>query len=543
MALIDASTTDWSGGITLTAKEFWQVRSEGSAVVTHEAAPDPRDGLLLQNGQGIAFASGQTIKYKCGGSAPCVNHPDPDRMMRPSPDIAVGLTPALAGQSTSLLALAAAIVTVASVGVIWNLNDATRRFQDSTGLTPAVAPGDPLGLVRDGSGHGIDLKQPVSAKRPILARAPATGRRNLLTYTEDFSNAAWVKANATVVTAGAAWKLQESAASAEHQAYTLAGQPTVLGVSYTTYFDVSPAERTECYVSFSVAGQRQGSFFNLTALTSTPDAGVTPSIALREDGSYRCQITLTAWNTTLRFAAVFTASAGSRTVLGTGTSGIIVHRAQLEMDGTATAYQKVVTAHDCTEAGQPDIWWAMGDGVTGQHMVTDAVGWGSGQVSLAAALRKNSDAAVGTVVEFSTNSSTINGTWGLFAPRTLAANFGQHLRGDAAALEYSSPTTFPAPCNAVLSAAFDLAQAAAADESRAWINGAAQTLLLVPPSTGPAGGGAIGSAAIYVGARAGTSLYLNGGWSVILATNGDVGAAGRAVFDRLCASYTGGTLP
>jgi len=38
------------------------------------------------------------------------------------------------------------------------------------------------------------------AKRPLFARYPATGRRNLLTYSEDISNAVWAKNNLTPTT-------------------------------------------------------------------------------------------------------------------------------------------------------------------------------------------------------------------------------------------------------------------------------------------------------------------------------------------------------
>lgn len=68
MALVNDVTSSWSAGITLSAQEFWQVRA-GEALVTHEATPVEGDGLYLAQGQGITFASGQTIKYRRAGTS------------------------------------------------------------------------------------------------------------------------------------------------------------------------------------------------------------------------------------------------------------------------------------------------------------------------------------------------------------------------------------------------------------------------------------------------------------------------------------------
>ena len=68
MALVSDVASSWSPGVTLAAQEFWQVRS-GEALVTHETSPVEGDGLYLAAGQGITFASGQTIKYRRAGTS------------------------------------------------------------------------------------------------------------------------------------------------------------------------------------------------------------------------------------------------------------------------------------------------------------------------------------------------------------------------------------------------------------------------------------------------------------------------------------------
>jgi hypothetical protein len=56
-------------------------------------------------------------------------------------------------------------------------SDLSSMFQDSAGTTPA-AVGQPVGLIRDGSGRGNDLTQPAAASRPVL-RQDAGGRHYL----------------------------------------------------------------------------------------------------------------------------------------------------------------------------------------------------------------------------------------------------------------------------------------------------------------------------------------------------------------------------
>ena len=47
---------------------------------------------------------------------------------------------------------------------------------------------------------GNHATQPTSTKRPVLARHPEGGIRNLLNYTEQFDNGAWIKGSGTTLT-------------------------------------------------------------------------------------------------------------------------------------------------------------------------------------------------------------------------------------------------------------------------------------------------------------------------------------------------------
>lgn len=50
-------------------------------------------------------------------------------------------------------------------------SDLSTMFQDSAGTTPVTADGDPVGLILDKSGNGLDLSQGTAAARPLYKTA------------------------------------------------------------------------------------------------------------------------------------------------------------------------------------------------------------------------------------------------------------------------------------------------------------------------------------------------------------------------------------
>ena len=95
---------------------------------------------------------------------------------------------------------------IATPGMWISPRDLTSQWQDSAGITPVATPGtvadsaNPVGLaldIRAGAtvltDPGLHMLQSTSAARPL-----ASARVNLLTYTEDFTSAAWTAYQATV---------------------------------------------------------------------------------------------------------------------------------------------------------------------------------------------------------------------------------------------------------------------------------------------------------------------------------------------------------
>lgn len=74
----------------------------------------------------------------------------------------------------------------------------SRVFSDTGGLIPAQI-GESVARVNDMSSNSRHATQPSSALRPLLGRAPVSGRRNLLTWTGDI-DAEWGRSSGTVVT-------------------------------------------------------------------------------------------------------------------------------------------------------------------------------------------------------------------------------------------------------------------------------------------------------------------------------------------------------
>jgi hypothetical protein len=166
-----------------------------------------------------------------------------------------------------------------------------------------------------------------------------------------------------------------------------------------------------------------------------------------------------------------------------------------------SAYQKVTSTFDVTEAGQPNNFYLFhGGSGNPRWMQTPSIDFtGTYKVTLFAGVRKLSDAARGAIV--STNIGN-NGTFEFNSPGSDPGNSDYRFASRGTSPSFAlSPNTFPAPNTAVLCGIGDIS----GDSSilRANATQAAQ-------STDDQGTGNYTSAAVFIGARAGTSLFLNG---------------------------------
>ena len=181
-------------------------------------------------------------------------------------------------------------------------------------------------------------------------------RTNLLTYSEQFDNAAWTKvaasisANAVTAPDGAltADKFVEDTATAAHQ--LVCATPVNASTAYTFSVFAKNAGRRYLRISFSSGvpfPAETGHIFDLQSGTiyGTPIGSATASITAVGGEWYRCVITATSsdsgvLNTVVR---LFNKDIGS-TYTGDGTSGIYLWGAQLEAGNFPTSYIKTEAA-------------------------------------------------------------------------------------------------------------------------------------------------------------------------------------------------------
>ena len=176
-----------------------------------------------------------------------------------------------------------------------------------------------------------------------------TTARNLLGFSEDFSNASWFKtgskvaANAVTAPNGlqTADKLTEDSSTGGH--FVRQTLSTVGGTRYTLSFYAKAAERNWVAINaVNPAVSDNFTYFNLSGSGSvgTNDPDNTPAITSVGDGWYRCSITHTTQSSQTQILfIIYTANANnSFSYTGDDTSGVYLWGAQLSDSASLDPY-------------------------------------------------------------------------------------------------------------------------------------------------------------------------------------------------------------
>lgn len=252
-------------------------------------------------------------------------------------------------------------------GFVFDFSNPASLFTDAAGATPLTAPGQTIGLACDKSRPRSPITsyagvQASAGLRPTYGRAPKS-RRNLLTYSEAFDNATWIKgvsgtASAPVVTPNAALA-PNGEMTADLVQLRLNG---ALDSSFSwLYQNISVPSGVTRTTSFYVKAANPG------------DVGK----VIRLSGATTNAVTLTAdWQRVSNSALVavgITISVGVRLRNIDGTSDSVdfhLWGGHFEDGAIVTPYQKVTTGFDITEARYPTYGYARFDGADDKLTIT-----------------------------------------------------------------------------------------------------------------------------------------------------------------------------
>jgi hypothetical protein len=349
---------------------------------------------------------------------------------------------------------------------------------------------------------------------------------NLLTKTEQFDDAIWLKArsaaaNTTATTdplgGNTADKLTEDTQTGAHYVANPSGSFMATAVSYTFSCAIKAAERTFAALGTGELGAETGFpaagiAINLTtgAVTATNGTFSASSVTSLGNGWWRCSITVLGTTSTGRFWVAMAQNGSSADIsaigyTGDSTSGIYIWGADLRPsnDGVGLPpYQYVNTPTDY-DSGPEWPRYLRFDGID-DGMVTGTITPGADKAQVFAGVRKLSDAAAGMLVELT--SGTGNGRFYVSAPDGASSNYGFSLTGAAATERRSS--AYAAPTSNVLSCTFDFAEGSTANEKiRPRVNGAVG---IVSSSVADPDGTAFLAAPLFIGRRGGASLPFSG---------------------------------
>src|SRR5574343_1703554 len=241
--------------------------------------------------------------------------------------------------------------------------------------------------------------------------------RNLLTFTEDFSNAAWTK---TGITATAGQLTEDGTTGVHRTSQPLAGGATfAIGTRLLVQVELKQEGRryVQLVVSNPPFGATSNAMFDLqSGVVSSTGAGSSATITATSGGYYRCTLLSNAASSAAVSSVFINPSNDGTNVSYTGTNGLVsisVRKAQVE-DVTAQTTQTAGEYVSVGVASSPYYHGSMVDGV--KCFPTDLSGNPIPSTTLLGYQ------AQGTRTNYQPNSNAFTTTWSKTAGVTLTQN-------------------------------------------------------------------------------------------------------------------------
>jgi hypothetical protein len=351
---------------------------------------------------------------------------------------------------------------------------------------------------------GNHATQATSASRPVLR-----SRYNLLTYSEQFDDAAWsptalsITANATTAPDGTTTAdLVYPTSTGSSRRFAQGGLPTAAAV-YTWSLSAKYSGIRWLYV-FKGDGSAFAAWFDVqNGAVGTVAAGYSASVTAQANGFYRLTLTTPSGAPTYMGYFGLSSADNSESVTANGTDGVFLWGAQLQTAAdeasTGGAYQRIAAATDY-DTSNP-VWrpYLAFDGVDDSFGTSSIDFSGTDEMTVFAGVSKLSDATQGMLLETSTN--VVDGGVSFFVPSAdTTPGYRFTTRGTATSNAIVS-AGYAAPVTNTLTGISDIS----GDVATLRANGTQ-----VATSTSDQGTGNFGNYPLYIGRRAGSSLPFNG---------------------------------
>jgi hypothetical protein len=215
---------------------------------------------------------------------------------------------------------------------------------------------------------------------------------------------------------------------------------------------------------------------------------------------------------------------------GNGTSGILIARPQWEIGTSVTTAQRVgATAFDITEAGQTSCYYLQPDGVNDGYVTGANLDLsGTDKVTVFAAFRKTTDAAVSILAELSASRLANNGAFTAASTAGPAALSSFASKGTSDSVNQQ---TNAAPTSTILTGIGNIST----DTNIIRFNG-----VQIASVTTDQGTGNYGSYPLYLFSRGGVSSWGNAQCFALIVAGGSYSTATIQRVEQILSKYTPG---